>query len=260
VTEQNDAAGPVRAHLVCGGRFHDFDYARLRVLELLAEHPDVRTRVADTYEDGDAIDGAAMLVSYTCDVRPSLDAQHRLRAWLERGGRWFALHATSAALDFTPEGTAAPNVTPHLYETLGNRFVSHPPMAPFRVAVCDADHPFTRGIEPFEVRDELHLSEYRPPLTPLLQTRFSGSFGGSYRDRDWPNDDPRLVAYHKPWGTAGGGVLYYTLGHCHGRWDLRPVLDDAGKAERGAWTVPVHTELLRRGLRWAARIDHWGTA
>lgn len=132
-------------------------------------------------------------------------------------------------------------------------------MHPFDVAVCDAGHPFTRGIAPFTVRDELHLSEYRPPLTPLLQTRFTGTFGGSYRDRDWPTDDPRLVAYHKPWGVDGG-VLYYTLGHCHGRWDLRPVVDDAGQVERGAWTLDVHTELLRRGLRWAARIDDWGNS
>ena len=251
-------AGPIRAHLVCGGRFHDFDFARLQLLTLLAEHHDVRTRVTDTYEDIDAIEAANVLVSYTCDVRPSETVQHRLRRWVEGGGRWLALHATSAALELTPDGTATPVATPHLYETLGNRFVAHPPLGPFAVTVSDPSHPFTVGIEPFMARDELYLCHYHPPLTPLLETRFTGTFSG-YVDNDWPDDEPRLVAYHKPWGAHGGGVLYYALGHCAGRWDLRPLIADYGRTERGSWTLDVHIELLRRALRWAARVDNWET-
>ncbi|MDQ1553396.1 MAG: hypothetical protein QOK46_474, partial [Microbacteriaceae bacterium] len=32
---------PVRCHLVVGGDFHDMDFARLRLLELLADHDHV---------------------------------------------------------------------------------------------------------------------------------------------------------------------------------------------------------------------------
>jgi type 1 glutamine amidotransferase len=248
-------AGPIHGHLVCGGRFHDFDHARLRLLTLLAEQPDIRTTVTATY-DIDAIEAADLLVSYTCDVRPSETVQHRLRDWVTGGGRWLALHATSASLELTRSGTFTPNVTPHLYETVGNRFVAHPSLGPFEVAVCDPSHPFTAGIEPFTTSDELYLCEYHPPLTPLLATRFTGTLTG-YVDNEWTDDEPRLVAYHKPWGDQGGGVLYDTLGHCAGRWDLRPLIDDYGRTERGSWALEVHEELIRRGIRWAARIDDW---
>ena len=79
--------GPRRAYLVCGGRFHDFDFARLELLKLLAEDPDVRVRVGEDYRDLDAITGAELLITYTCDVRPSLEQQRALRAWVEGGGR-----------------------------------------------------------------------------------------------------------------------------------------------------------------------------
>ena len=47
-------AGPVRAYLVANARYHDTDFARLELLGLLAEDPDVRTRVADSFADTDA--------------------------------------------------------------------------------------------------------------------------------------------------------------------------------------------------------------
>ena len=254
-TESTAVEGPKRALLVCGGKFHDFDFVRLRLLSLLGDHPDIRTRVREDYEDVDTLADADLLVSYTCDVRPTEETQHALRRWVEAGGRWLALHATSAAVEPTPEGVVTPAVTPHLYETLGNRFVSHPPLGPFAVTVSDPSHPFTAGLDEFEARDELYLCEYHPPLTPLLETRFTGTFRG-YVDNDWPDDEPRLVAYHKAWGE--GGVLYDTLGHCAGRWDLRPLMDDFGRTERGSWDIPVHEELIRRGISWAAGYDDQG--
>ena len=84
--------------LVAGGRYHDIDYARLQLLQLLAEHEDLRVRVQPDYEDADAIARGSILVSYTCDVRPSERAQQEIRSWVERGGRWVALHGTNAAL------------------------------------------------------------------------------------------------------------------------------------------------------------------
>jgi len=48
-------SGPSSAYFVCGGRWHDIDFARVEILKLLGEHPDVRTRVAEVFRDTEAI-------------------------------------------------------------------------------------------------------------------------------------------------------------------------------------------------------------
>lgn len=91
---------PSDAYLVCGGKYHDMDYARLELLRLLAEHEDVRTKVAQDYRDSEAIAASDFLVTYTCDVRPSEAEQRVLRDFVEGGRRWLALHGTNSVLDF----------------------------------------------------------------------------------------------------------------------------------------------------------------
>ena len=54
-------------YLVCGGKYHDFDFARLELLKLLAEHDVVRVKVANDYSDVEAMCEADLLVTYTCD-------------------------------------------------------------------------------------------------------------------------------------------------------------------------------------------------
>ena len=44
------------AHLVCGGRWHDIDFARVELLKLLGEMPEIRTSVAADYADEAAIE------------------------------------------------------------------------------------------------------------------------------------------------------------------------------------------------------------
>jgi len=36
---------------------------------------------------------------------------------------------------------------------------------------------------------------------------------------------------------------------------MRPVMDEYPITERRAWETPIFYELLRRGLRWAQRVD-----
>ena len=48
-----------------------------------------------------------------------------------------------------------------------------------------------------------------------------------------------------------GAVLYNTLGHCRGHYDMVPVVDYYPTIERGSWEHPAYYELLRRSLRWA---------
>ena len=191
-------------------------------------------------------------MSYTCDVRPSEAAQRAIRAWVEGGGRWVALHGTNAALDGVGQGpVASPRCFPLWVETLGSQFVAHPPIQPYRVEPSDPAHWLVAGIEPFDTDDELYLSEYpdRGALQPLLHTTFSGTATG-FAESDWTGDEQtHLVMYLRPLGD--GAVLYNTLGHCRGHYDMAPLLDWYPRIERGSWDVPAYGELLRRALRWA---------
>ncbi len=249
-----DGSRPSRvdATLVAGGRFHDIDYARRQLLDLLGEHPHVRVRVCADYEDTEALSSSAFLVSYTCDVRPSEAAQRATAEWVRAGGRWLALHGTNAALDLPrPNGVEAPRIFPTWAETLGSQFVAHPPIQPYPVTVADEDHWLVAGIEPFETDDELYLMElhHADELEPLLVTRWSGEATG-FAEADWHDGDgSHLVSYLRPLGQ--GAVLYNTLGHCRGHWDMAPVVDYYPQIERCSWEVPQYHELLRRGIRWA---------
>ena len=75
----------VNVLLVCGGKYHDFDYARLELLKLLAEHSRLRVRVVEDYSTIAALDGADMLITYTCNVLPDAAGQSALQRFLERG-------------------------------------------------------------------------------------------------------------------------------------------------------------------------------
>ena len=92
---------PSSAYLVCGGKYHDMDFARIELLKLLGEHEDVRTRVAEDYQDLEALACADFLVTYTCDVRPSERQEKALAEFVMAGGRWLALHGTNAVLDMS---------------------------------------------------------------------------------------------------------------------------------------------------------------
>lgn len=238
--------------LVAGGMYHDIDFARLELLNLLSEHDEFRVRVQPDYEDADAIATGSILVSYTCNVRPSLAAQTTIRSWVQGGGRWVALHGTNAALDIgTPDGVDSPRVFPLWADTLGSQFVAHPPIAPYLVELTKPDHWLVSGIEPFETDDELYLSEYanREELVALLHTTWSGTARG-FVESDWTSGpDQHLVMYLRQLGQ--GAVLYNTLGHCRGHYDMVPVTPYYPRIELGSWEQPAYLELLRRSLRWA---------
>lgn len=242
--------------LVAGGKYHDIDFARRELLTLLGEHEEFRVRVQPDYEDTAGIEKSSILVSYTCDVRPSEKAQTDIRSWVENGGRWVALHGTNAALNLGgPNGVDAPRCFPSWADTLGSQFVAHPPIQPYTVQVSDPNHWLVAGIESFDTDDELYLSEYadRDALHGLLHTTWQGDAKG-FVEADWTNCDPtHLVMYLRDLGQ--GSILYNTLGHCRGHFDMAPVLDYYPRIERCSWEKPAYYELLRRSLRWARGLN-----
>ena len=63
--------------------------------------------------------------------------------------------------------------------------------------------------------------------------------------REMGNDEPRPQLYLHPYGQ--GEVLYLTLGHCRGKYDMQPIMPVCSvSAARGT----RRCELLRRGIRW----------
>lgn len=250
-----DVASRVDVVLVAGGLYHDIDFARRELLGLLGQHEHVRVRVESTFEQADLLEDATALISYTCDVRPSEGAQRAVRDWVDQGGRWLALHGTNAALDLPrPNGVEAPRCFPLWAETLGSQFIAHPPIQPYQVDRSDDDHWLVAGVEPFSTDDELYLMEHadRDALTPLLHTTWQGEATG-FAEADWADGGSgrgtHLVQYLRPLGQ--GAVLYNTLGHCRGHWDMAPLVDYYPVVERCSWEKPQYYELLRRAIRWS---------
>ena len=249
------AEAPINGYLVCGGLYHDMDYARLELLKLLGEHERIRVRVAEDYRDAEAIAAADFLVTYTCGVIPGPEQLQALDGFLAGGRRWLALHGTNSVLQYLKgRGWDAPRAAPRFMAMLGSQFLAHPPIAPYRVEVSDATHPLVAGIEPFDADDELYLSEYHGARHDLLHTHFRGEAPG-FVNGSWPiaATDRHPVLYLHAHG--GGEVLYCTLGHCRGKYDMRPMIAEYPAVERGSWKLPVYHELLRRGIRWAATLS-----
>lgn len=247
-------AGRVNVYFVVGGRFHDFDFARLEILKLLHAHERVRVRVAEDYRDTESILAADALVSFTCDVRPDEAQQAALTSFVESGRRWLALHGTNSFLEWGADGKVSiPRSAPALMRLLGSQFIAHPPVGEFEVSVTDPAHPLVAGIRPFRVTDELYLSELHGPNHVLLHTHFNGKAQRGFIEREWFSDEQRPVLYLHAQGH--GEVLYFTLGHCRSRYDMQPYMEEYPNIERCSWESPVYYEILNRGLRWAARLD-----
>jgi type 1 glutamine amidotransferase len=228
---------PVLANLICGSpaRNHDFDFARIRLAQALYQAGDIRTDSFNNYDDAEAIARADVLVSYTSQVPVADENCDALREFLERGGRWFAIHASNSVKD-----------NPHLPGILGSRFITHPTYRHFPVAVNAPKHPLLQGIAPFEVDDEIYVIDHSDDIEVLLSTRWGGeALGGRQVE-----EGERPLMYLRPVGA--GGVLYMALGHCNRPFDTaRPGM--VAPDLRGPWEMPVYKELVRRGIAWAAK-------
>lgn len=234
--------------LVCGGRFHDFDYARLQLLSDLQQWPTVRTSVYSDYSFLMMRPSPQLLLTYTCDLRPTDAEQSALEDYVVGGGCWIALHGTNSVLEIptSPGKVETPNLLPRMSALLGSRFVSHPPVHEFVVYPTTGDHVLTRGLDEFRVIDELYCSELFEPLEVLLATNFDGpsdSFASPA-----PSGSERPVLYLKRSGE--GVVCYLTLGHCRGLVDTLDLPHIPVTIDHGVWEHEVYRDVLRRCLAW----------
>ena len=251
----------IDVYVICNAKYHDTNFARLELLKLLAEQPDVWVRVADTYSDIEAINNSKLLITYTCDLCPTEQEQRGLRRFLDNGGKWFALHGTNALIEFggpsevvdgisLPGKPDTPNVAPELMNMLGSRFVAHPSNQTLQVHVAKPDHPIVQGIEDFEVVDEPYYCEFFGDNLTLLEADYNAPSDGYIQSDFGINNGPHPQMYlHK---AGAGEVLYLLLGHCRGKYDMQPFMEVA-PIERCSWESPVFYELLRRGIGWGTQ-------
>ncbi len=258
-----------RAHLIAGGfppgasAGHDHDYARLRLLGLLAER-DVAASVANDFADVEKwLPVSRLLITYVAGPYPDAAQCRAIRSWMQAGGHWLGLHGTSGGRAERVEGMRQRRTvkTEH-HALLGSRFLTHPPICRFRVDVRDTDHPLTRGLgRSFDVEDEPYFIELQDPgSTRILLTAdygpaaVSNSVGTLYgADTSLqPDGRTRVLGYAREVGE--GGVAYFAFGHCHNP-ATRPgragdPADTTPPVFRGAWESEAFIALLRNAVAW----------
>jgi type 1 glutamine amidotransferase len=256
-------------HLITGGfppgsyAGHDHDYARLRLLTLLAER-DIPASVANDFADvGKWLPTSRMLMTYVAGPYPDASQSQAIREWLLAGGRWLALHGTSGGRAQRVEGVRQRRtVESEHHALLGSRFLTHPPICEIRVQVSDAGSPLTQGLgTSFVVEDEPYFIEIQDPAsTRILLTADYGPSG------EWPvvsalygsdtsllaDGRTRVLGYSKEVGT--GAVAYVALGHCHNPAIHATRNRDPGDSTpprfHGSWDTHGFLRLLRNAIGW----------
>jgi type 1 glutamine amidotransferase len=258
-----------RAHLVAGGfppgssAGHDHDYARLRLLGLLAEGG-VPASVANDFADVERwLPVSRLLISYVAGPHPDAAQCRAIRGWLEAGGRWLALHGTSGGRAERVDGMRQRRTvkTAH-HALLGSYFLTHPPICKIRVDVAAADCPLTRGLGPsFDVEDEPYFIEIQDPASTRIA--LTADYGASAVSSTvvplygadtslQPDGRTRVLGYTREIGE--GGVAYIALGHCH-----NPAIRGARAADptdttpltfRGSWETDAFMRLLGNAIAW----------
>jgi uncharacterized protein len=132
---------------------------------------------------------------------------------------------------------------------LETRFAAHPPIGPYKVEITRGDHAMTQGLRAFNMIDELYLTRRTAEIDVLMHTSFTGTCP-EFTDNDWDQAEVPVLYERKVGARA---ILYLTLGHCRGHYDLMPIRAFVPHPERCGWNYPIFYELLRRGIRWGSR-------
>jgi len=257
------------AHLVTGGfpagamGGHDQDYARLRLLGLLAER-DIPASVANDFADIEKwLPVSRLLITYVAGPYPDAAQCRAIRHWLEAGGHWLGLHGTSGGRAQRVEGARMRRtVKAEHHALLGSFFLTHPPIREFRVDVADRDSPLTRGLgASFTVEDEPYFIELQDPgSTRILLTADYGPSAASATVGLYASDTSlqadgrtRVLGYTSEIGK--GGVTYFALGHCHNPAirAARAFTDPADRTPptfRAPWETEAFITLLRNAIAW----------
>jgi uncharacterized protein len=150
-----------------------------------------------------------LIVLYHTGGELQAEDKRGLVEWVASGKGFVGIHSASDSFKNSPEYIAM----------LGGVFKGHPPVREFIVGMTDINHPVTKSIEgycvkdwekwpvlEFKVVDEQYLTDYDPRVHILATAMYSGIWPYDLsHGRQWP------VAWVKNWGA--GRVFYLALGH-----------------------------------------------
>jgi type 1 glutamine amidotransferase len=207
--------------------------------------------VCDVYENGwptsdDQLNGADAIVMY-CDGgggHPVLKHMDALQPHIKRGCGFVCIHyAVEVPVD---SGGKA------FLDWLGGYFETHWSVNPHWTANFTSlpNHPVTRGVKPFEAKDEWYFHmRFRPQMegvTPILSAiapddtmrRPDGPHSGNPTVR---KEVAERVLQHTAWAferTDGGRSFGFTGGHFHWNWGREEIL-----------------RLVSNAIVWTAKVD-----
>lgn len=161
--------------------------------------------------------GVIVFTLYNRNLPPiSAEAQKNLLDFVKGGKGFYVQHLASASFkDWEEFG-----------KLCGRHWVmgksGHGPRSVFRSKVADREHPITRGIDDFDIDDELYAKLQGDEEIHVLVTA----------DSDWSGHTEPLV-FTRPYGK--GRVVQNAFGH-----DAKAILN------------PAVRQLVARGVEWAA--------
>jgi type 1 glutamine amidotransferase len=189
----------------CPASYHRLEPAEPEVRRALAplgatltvagiRHPDgVDGFVGDyTALTAESLSGYDVVVLFTTGHGHGEDTR-ALIEWVRRGGALLGIHC--AADSFTDDSDYV--------ALIGGKFRTHPAPLDVTVEFVDTDHPITRGLAPFTVRDELYLfNDYDPARVHLLA-----------ETRSYDGEGPASIPVCWTRTEGDGRVFYLSLGH-----------------------------------------------
>ena len=195
------------------GMHHDHEGNGRLLVDVLSKDPSIE---AELSLDCEALVSGLRRFDTTLfytDVGALSDSQEAgLLQYIRGGGGFFGLHTADAS--FRGNGG--------YHDMLNGFFDGHSPYMNFTVNVMDSNHPICRGLDDFDVTDELHYLKHDAARSHALMTAY-----------DPGTDKTHVMAYWHPYGT--GRVFFFGLGH-----------------DMAVMQNPAFQEVVRRGVRWAA--------
>lgn len=228
---QKKAPDGAKVLLLAGGQRQHHGY-REQALYLATALEDTGRYEVTIVEDAAVLETPAMakydLIVVNADRRDpefkfTRSQQDALLHWVHAGHGYVSIHAAD---------NAAPDWLPAWREMLGGVFshVGKPDgktrKGTYAIKIADPRHPITRGLDDFEVKDELYYHiQMQPGVEPLATTDHDGVA--------WP------VAWTRTYGK--GRVFHTPLGH-----------RDFGPGKEDPLQTPGLKALVIRGVDWVA--------
>lgn len=171
--------------------------------------------------------GTIVLSNTNNDLFVTAEQRAAFQRYVERGGGLVGLHSASTS----------EKDWPFFWQTIGGKFLRHPPKQKFTVHVLDANHPSTRHLPAsFEWEDEAYFHTFvNPDLHPLLAidpTTLNDPGRGQHPGDLFGKSQPLAWTIT----TDGARVFYTALGH-----------------DKEAYSNPLLYRHILGGILWALR-------